>query len=55
MIGNTSANPFAVKQGFKLPSPLPYSLDPKHKTMCCLLLHPVNIYTKAKRRLKRMF
>ena len=51
----TSVADWAIKQGFKLPGPLPYSLDPAHKTMCRLLLHPVNICTRIKRRLKRTF
>ena len=51
----TAVADWAVKQGFKLPGPLPYSLDPAHKSMCRLLLHPVNLSTRIKRRLKKMF
>jgi len=49
----TAVADWAVKQGYKLPGPLPYSLDPAHKTVCRLLLHPVNVVSKIKRRLKK--
>ena len=51
----TAVADWAVGQGYKLPGPLPFSLDPKHKTMCRLLQHPVYFNMKLKRRLKKMF
>ena len=50
----TAVADWAVGQGYKLPGPLPFSLDPKHKTMCRLLQHPVYFNMKLKRRLKKM-
>ena len=51
----TAVADWAVKQGFKLPTSLPYSLNPANKTLCRLLCHPVNVKTKISRRLKRFF
>ena len=50
----TAVADWAVKQGFRLPGPLPYSLNPAHKAMCRLMMHPVNIGMKVKRRLKKI-
>ena len=51
----TAVADWAVKQGYKLPGPLPYSLDPAHKTMCRLLMVPLTTVTKIKRRIKKRF
>ena len=50
----TAVADWAVKQGFRLPGPLPYSLNPAHKAMCRLMTHPVNIGSKIRRRLKKI-
>ena len=51
----TAVADWAIKQGYKLPGPLPYSLNPANKTLCRLLLHPINLKTKIQRRMKKVF
>ena len=51
----TAVANWAIKQGYKLPGPLPYSLNPANKTLCRLLLRPINLKTKIRRRLKKVF
>ena len=46
---------WALEQGCKLPGPLPYCLKPANKILCRLLLRPVELNMRIRRRLKRTF
>ena len=51
----TAVADWAVEQGCKLPGPLPYCLKPANKALCRLLLRPVELNMRIRRRLKRTF
>lgn len=51
----TAVAEWTVAQGFKLPGPLPACLKASNRTKCRLMLGPVELNMRIRRRLKRMF
>ena len=45
---------WAKREHLKLPGPVPYALDARHKTMCRVLARPLELRQKVKNRLKRL-
>ena len=46
---------FARRQGWKMPSEIPYCLKPENRTLCSLLRYPVSLNCKIRKRLKKIF
>ena len=44
---------FAVRQGWKLPSEVPYCLKAENRTLCRLLQYPVSLNCKIRKRLRK--
>ena len=51
----TAVAEWTVAQGFKLPGPLPACLKASNRTKCRMMLGPVELNMRIRRRLKRMF